>query len=58
MRFMSSRPTVEDGLNSVAAEMEIGQVDLIQIILRDWLETNAYLPVSQMDEESETDGTA
>ncbi|TIP89535.1 MAG: hypothetical protein E5X58_25790 [Mesorhizobium sp.] len=27
-------------------------------LLREWLETNAYLPVRTIDEESETDGSA
>lgn len=36
-------PATEDALNSIAAEMEIGQSDLIRIVLREWLETNAYV---------------
>lgn len=44
----------KDALNSIAAEMKIGRSDLIQIVLREWLETHAYLPVR----ESETDGSA
>ncbi|TIP74838.1 MAG: hypothetical protein E5X53_12415 [Mesorhizobium sp.] len=52
-------PATEDALNSIAAEMKIGRSDLIQIVLREWLETNAYLPVvPTIDEESETDGSA
>ncbi|MER8395159.1 hypothetical protein NKH10_25220 [Mesorhizobium sp. M1340] len=51
-------PATEDALNSIAAEMEIGRADLIQIVLREWLETNAYLPVREIDEENETDGSA
>ncbi|WP_292211922.1 hypothetical protein [Mesorhizobium sp.] len=51
-------PATEDALNSIAAEMNIGRSDLIQIVLREWLETNAYLPVREIDEESETDGSA
>ncbi|MER8802227.1 hypothetical protein [Mesorhizobium sp. M0998] len=51
-------PATEDALNSIAAEMKIGRADLIQIVLREWLETNAYLPVRMIDEESETDGSA
>ncbi|MER8386557.1 hypothetical protein NKI19_27785 [Mesorhizobium sp. M0751] len=51
-------PATADALDSVAAEMKIGRPDLIQIILREWLETNAYLPVRTIDEESETDGSA
>jgi hypothetical protein len=50
-------PATEDALNSIAAEMKIGRADLIQIVLREWLETNAYLPVRTIDEESETDGS-
>jgi hypothetical protein len=38
--------------------MEVGRSDLIQIVLREELETNAYLPVRAIDEESETDGSA
>ena len=51
-------PATEDALNSIAAEMKIGRSDLIQIVMREWLETNAYLPVRMIDEESETDGRA
>ncbi|TIN38848.1 MAG: hypothetical protein E5Y10_25035 [Mesorhizobium sp.] len=51
-------PATEDALTSIAAEMKIGRSDLIQIVLREWLETNAYLPVRTIDEESETDGRA
>lgn len=51
-------PATEDALNSIAAEMKIGRSDLIQIVLREWLVTNAYLPVRMIDEESETDGSA
>ncbi|WP_411909259.1 hypothetical protein [Mesorhizobium sp. AD1-1] len=51
-------PATEDALSSIAPEMEIGRSDLIQIVLREWLETNAYLPVRMIDEESETDGSA
>ena len=51
-------PMVADALDTIAAEMNIGRSDLIQIVLREWLETNAYLPVRRIDEESETDGSA
>ncbi|TIX86287.1 MAG: hypothetical protein E5V21_01425 [Mesorhizobium sp.] len=51
-------PATEDALSSIAAEMKISRSDLIQIVLREWLETNAYLPVRTIDEESETDGSA
>ena len=48
----------EDALSSIADEMRIGRSDLIQIVLREWLGPNAYLPVRTIDEESETDGSA
>ncbi|RJT32640.1 hypothetical protein D3227_26885 [Mesorhizobium waimense] len=51
-------PATEDALNSIAAEMKVGRSYLIQVILREWLETNAYLPVREIDEDSETDGSA
>ena len=51
-------PVIEDALDSIAAEMKIGRSDLIRIVLREWLETNAYLPVPLVDEDSETDGRA
>ncbi|MER9222714.1 hypothetical protein NKI48_28095 [Mesorhizobium sp. M0644] len=34
-------PATEGALKSTAAEMKIGRSDLIQVILREWLETNA-----------------
>ncbi|MER8485960.1 hypothetical protein [Mesorhizobium sp. M1322] len=42
---------------STPSRLKIGRADLIQIVLREWLETNAYLPVRTIDEESETDGS-
>ncbi|TIN77780.1 ribbon-helix-helix protein, CopG family [Mesorhizobium sp.] len=50
--------TTADTLDSIAAEMKISRSDLIQIVLREWLETNAYLPVRTIDEESEIGGSA
>ncbi|ESZ05776.1 ribbon-helix-helix protein, CopG family [Mesorhizobium sp. L48C026A00] len=55
---VSLEPATEDALNAIAAEMRISRSDLIQIVLREWHETNAYLPVRTIDEESETDGKA
>lgn len=51
-------PATEDALNSIAAEIKIGRSDLIRMVLREWLETNAYLPVRAVDEDSEPDGNA
>lgn len=49
----------EDALTSIATEMEIPKGDLIARIVREWLETNAYLPVPPvLDDESATEGNA
>ncbi|WP_353027242.1 ribbon-helix-helix protein, CopG family [Mesorhizobium sp. M0991] len=55
---MPLEPATEHALNSIADEMKIGRSDLIRIVLREWLETNAYLPVRTVDEDSETDANA
>lgn len=44
---MALEPPTEDALNSIAGETKIGRSDLIARILREWLETNAYLPVHE-----------
>lgn len=50
---MPLEPATEDALKSIAADMKIGRADLIQIMLREWLET--YFPVRVIDE---TNGSA
>jgi hypothetical protein len=54
---VSLEPATEEALNSIAAEIKVCRSDLIQIVLHDWLEANAYLPVRKSDEESGTDET-
>ncbi|WP_258594010.1 hypothetical protein [Mesorhizobium sp. AR07] len=51
-------PPTDDALNSIAAEMRACRSDLIQIVLREWLETNAYLSIHEFDDDSESDGSA
>ncbi|WP_143748654.1 hypothetical protein [Mesorhizobium sophorae] len=51
-------PMTEDALNSISTEMKVSGPDLIARILRGWPETNSYLPVRMIDEDSETDGSA
>jgi hypothetical protein len=48
----------QDALTSIAAEMKMSHPNLIATILRDWLETNAYLPVYELDDDTTTDGRA
>lgn len=52
-------PCTEDALASIANEMKIPITDLVARIVREWLETNAYLPVPHpLDEEGDTLGSA
>ncbi|TPL64676.1 hypothetical protein [Mesorhizobium sp. B2-4-1] len=52
-------PRTDDALASIATEMGIPKGDLVARIIREWLETNAYLPVPHaLDEESATEGNA
>lgn len=51
-------PPIEDVLSSIATEIAVGRSDLIRMIIREWLETNAYLQIRMVDEDSETDGSA
>ncbi|WP_292075313.1 hypothetical protein [Mesorhizobium sp.] len=45
-------PATEDTLNFIAGEMKIGGRTSTQIVLREGLETTAYLPVRTIYEES------
>ncbi|MDF0664161.1 MULTISPECIES: CopG family transcriptional regulator [unclassified Rhizobium] len=45
---------VEETLKHLASEFEVTRNDMIRYIVREWLETNSYLPVHNLDE----DGTA
>ncbi|MBY4589402.1 ribbon-helix-helix protein, CopG family [Rhizobium redzepovicii] len=49
---------VEDSLRDLAGELGVTRNDAIRFIVREWLETNAYLPVHGLDEDGEVDGNA
>ncbi|WP_027168848.1 CopG family transcriptional regulator [Mesorhizobium sp. WSM3224] len=55
---VSLEASVGDALDSLAGEMRMSRADLIRFVLREWLETNAYLPVPSIDEDSQTNGNA
>lgn len=46
----------EDALLAIAGELGKTRNDMIRHIIKEWLETNAYLPVRQVDEDGEVDG--
>lgn len=49
---------VEEVLRDLASEFEVTRNDTIRYIVREWLETNTYLPVHEIDEDGDVDGTA
>ncbi|NTG36242.1 CopG family transcriptional regulator [Agrobacterium rhizogenes] len=49
---------VEDALCSVAGELNMTRNQMIRYIVQEWLETNTYLPVRMLDEDSKADGSA
>lgn len=51
-------PEWEDALRTVASEIGMTRNDLIRVILKDWLETHAYLPVHMLDDDGEVGGSA
>lgn len=51
-------PKTDEPLASLASEMGVSKLDLINTIVGDWRVANAYLPVSTLDDDSETAGSA
>ncbi|MGR9372304.1 CopG family transcriptional regulator [Rhizobium leguminosarum] len=49
---------VEEALRDLAGELGMTRNDTIRFIVREWMETNTYLPVHDLDEDGEVDGTA
>ncbi|MGO7979541.1 CopG family transcriptional regulator [Rhizobium johnstonii] len=49
---------VEDALRDLAGEFGMTRNDTIRFIVREWMEKNSYLPVHNVDEDSDVDGTA
>ncbi len=48
----------EDALLSIAQELGMTRNDMIRYIVKEWLETNAYLPVREIDEDGDVGGHA
>ncbi|MBB2832388.1 UNVERIFIED_ORG: antitoxin component of RelBE/YafQ-DinJ toxin-antitoxin module [Rhizobium esperanzae] len=49
---------VEDALRQVAGELGLTRADAIRTIIREWLQQNTYLPVHELDEDGDVDGSA
>lgn len=49
---------VEEALRDLAGESGVTRNDMIRYIIREWMETNTYLPVHNLDEDGDVDGSA
>jgi len=48
----------EDAVRAISNELHMTRNDMIRQIVKEWLETNAYLPVHVLDEDGDVEGTA
>ncbi|MBX4918368.1 CopG family transcriptional regulator [Rhizobium bangladeshense] len=48
----------EEALRNVSSELVLTRDDAIRYIVREWMEQNTYLPVHELDEECDVDGSA
>lgn len=49
---------IEEAVRSIAVELGYSREQMLRVIVREWLEQNAYLPVYELDEDSEANGGA
>nr|WP_221155015.1 MULTISPECIES: hypothetical protein [unclassified Rhizobium] len=48
----------EEALRNVFRELVLTRDDAIRYIVREWMEKNTYLPVRELDEDGDVDGSA
>ncbi|WP_434732884.1 CopG family transcriptional regulator [Rhizobium sp. YTUHZ044] len=49
---------IEEALRDLAGEFGKTRNDTVRFIVREWMEKNTYLPVHELDEDGEVDGSA
>ncbi len=49
---------VEEAVRSIAVELGYSREEMLRVIVKEWLEQNAYLPVHELDEDGEAEGNA
>ncbi len=49
---------VEEAVRSLAEELGYSREQMLRLIVKEWLEQNAYLPVHELDEDGDTEGNA
>lgn len=55
---VSMEDDIEEALRDLAGELGLTRSDMIRFIVREWMEKNTYLPVHNLDEDGDVDGTA
>ncbi|MBY3094874.1 CopG family transcriptional regulator [Rhizobium laguerreae] len=55
---VSMEDDVEEALRDLAGEFGMTRNDTIRFIVREWMEKNTYLPMHELDEDGDVDGTA
>lgn len=49
---------IEEALRDLSGEFGKTRNDMVRFIVREWMEKNTYLPVHELEEDGEVDGTA
>ncbi|MBX4952113.1 MULTISPECIES: CopG family transcriptional regulator [Rhizobium] len=49
---------IEESLRDLSGELGKMRNDTVRFIVREWMEKNTYLPVHELDEDGDVDGTA
>nr|WP_206117126.1 CopG family transcriptional regulator [Rhizobium laguerreae] len=49
---------MEEAIRDVCSELVLTREDAIRYIVREWMEKNTYLPVHELDEDGDVDGSA
>lgn len=56
--LMTFDDDVETALARASEELEMDRQELIRLIVREWLQSYGFLPFHELDEGSETEGSA
>ena len=51
-------PEIDAAIDALAAESEMQRSDVIRTIIKDWMISAGRLPLHEIDEDGETDGSA
>ncbi|MBB2712438.1 CopG family transcriptional regulator [Rhizobium sophoriradicis] len=54
----NSEDDIEEALRDLSGEFGKTRNDTVRLIVPEWMENNTYLPVHNLDEDGDVDGTA